>query len=238
MKNLLTISIVLLAFISYGQDTTYYDSNYKEVKSINQADHYQIIQKSPTNKKQVTTRKYYKSGKQQSECFSYKKEKHYKEWYENGQLHRADTTNRNGEYNGQVLTYWENGTLKRNDTFENGKLIKGFCYDKNGNEIKHFDYLIMPCFPGGQNMIPEYLASELKYPDICATNGIAGTAYVEFIINKEGLVSEIKLRDYIDCYLGNEAIRVASKMPRWSPGMIDGDPVRVKYTMPVEFKLQ
>ncbi len=238
MKNLLTITFVLLAFLSYGQDTTYYDSNHKEVKSINQADHYQIIMKSPTNKKQVTTKAYYKSGQQKYERFSYKREECYKEWYENGQLHRADTTNRNGEYNGQVLTYWENGTPKRNDTFENGKLIKGFCYNKSGNEIKHFDYLIMPCFPGGKNCMMQYLNSETKYPYRCEENGIQGTAYVEFVVNKDGLASEIKLKGAIDYYLGTEAIRVASSMPQWSPGLLDGDPIRVKYTMPVKFKLQ
>jgi TonB family protein len=238
MKNLLTITLVLFTFISYGQDTTYYDSNSKKARSLNGASYYEIIQKSPTNKKQVTTRTYYMSGQQKSECFTSKKGTCRKEWYENGQLHRADTTNSDGKYNGLVLTYWENAILKRNDTFENGNFTKGFCYDKNGKEIEHYDYEIMPCFPGGQRAMIQYLSSETRYPLQSAENGIEGTAYVEFVINKEGFATEFKLVNVIDYNLGIEALRVASNMPRWSPGMVDGDPVRVHFTMPVKFTIQ
>jgi protein TonB len=232
MKNLLTISIVLFAFISYGQDTTYYDSNNRWVKTQEQASYYQIIQKSGSMKS------VFKSGQVRSELNSDKNAFYYKEWYENGQLRRVDTTNLNGELTGHILSYWENGALKRNDIYEKNKLIKGDCFDINGNKIDHTNYLVKPIFQGGDKGIMRYLASETTYPQSSAENGIQGTAYVSFTITIDGCVSEIKLENKIDHDLGIEALRVVIKMPRWTPGLCEGEPVNVRYIMPVKFILQ
>lgn len=261
MKNLLTITLVLLAFISYGQDTTYYDSNSKRIKSLEQATYYEIIHKSATDTNQVTTKTFFQTGNRRSECFENKTAITYKEWYENGQLHRVDSTSKDklkgegiiywengkfhkisttskGKLNGQVLTYWQDGTIKRNDTYKNDTLIKGSCYDREGKEIKHFDYEIMPSFPGGENSMMRYLATTTQYPMQCAEAGIQGTIYIHFIINKEGRVSDVNAVIKVHPELDAEAIRVAKRMPKWIPGTVDGEPVAVPFTMPVKFVLQ
>ncbi|TCN68466.1 energy transducer TonB [Acetobacteroides hydrogenigenes] len=237
MKNLLTLTFALLSFVSYGQDTTYYDLKNRKVKSLNEAHYYSVSLKSDNNRQQ-NKKTYFKSSKIRSEKRSDKKASYYAEWYENGQLRRADTTNSKGDFNGQVLSYWENGVLKRNDFFKKGKLIKGSCYDKEGKEIEHYDYEVMPCFPGGKDMLMKYLASETKYPNICVERGIQGTVYVTFTINTEGYVSDIKIDKCVDPSLDAEALRVAYKMPKWNPGLFEGEPVNVQYTMPIKFSLQ
>jgi len=236
MKNLLTISIVLFAFISYGQDTTYFDSNSKKVKSLNESHYYQISSTTNGNKQQAL-KTFFKSGKVRSEYQPNKKANYYIEWYENGQLRRADTTNSKGEQIGRVLSFWENGAKKRVDIFEKGKLIKGSCYDINGNEIMHTDYQVKPCFPGGEKNMMQYIGQETRYPIKCVEQGIQGTALVNFIVGTDGQISEIGLEDDVDYDLGIEALRVAIKMPRWTPGLREGEPINVRYIMPVKFLL-
>ena len=237
MKTLLTLVFTLAAFISYGQDTTYFDLNHKKVKSSKEAYYFQIIQKSNSSKLNIV-KTFFKSGKIKSEYSQNKKVNCYTEWYENGQLRRADTTNSKGELNGQVLSYWENGVLKRNDFFKKGKLLKGNCYDKDGKEIDHFDYKVMPSFPGGENMMRKFLGSKANYPNKCAEQGIQGTVLISFTVNPDGVLSNFKLENSVDPSLDSEALRVASLMPQWSPGLIEGEPVNTRHTIPIDFRLR
>jgi len=97
--------------------------------------------------KQSGSKSFFISGKIRSEYKPAKKFNSIIEWYENGQIKRVDTSDTKGNINGTVLSYWENGVIKRNDFFKKGELIKGNCYDKDGNEVEHFDFEIMPSFP-------------------------------------------------------------------------------------------
>jgi TonB family protein len=83
----------------------------------------------------------------------------------------------------------------------------------------------------------EYLAKNLKYPRIAAENGVEGTVVVTFIVEKNGSISNINLVRDINGGCGQEAKRLISQMPKWIPGKQKGVPVRVKYTLPVKFKL-
>lgn len=96
----------------------------------------------------------------------------------------------------------------------------------------------MPKFPGGK--IEDYLAEKLQYPADEVKLGIQGTAYVSFIIEKDGSVSNVKLVRGISNgdNLNREAMRVLSEMPHWSPGEQDGHPVRVSFVVPIHFRLQ
>lgn len=96
----------------------------------------------------------------------------------------------------------------------------------------------MPKFPGGK--IDDYLAQKLQYPAEEARLGIQGTAYVSFIVERDGSVSSVKLVRGISSgeELNQEALRVLSEMPKWIPGNQDGHPVRVQYVVPIHFKLQ
>ena len=97
----------------------------------------------------------------------------------------------------------------------------------------------MPEFPGGQQALFKYIEEEKKYPIIAKENGIQGRVICQFVVNKDGsIVDVIAIRSSGEPSLDKEAIRVIKSMPKWKPGKQRGKPVRVKYTVPVNFRLQ
>ena len=97
----------------------------------------------------------------------------------------------------------------------------------------------MPEFPGGQQALFKYLAENVKYPVIAQENGIQGRVICQFVVNKDGsIVDVVAVRSSGESSLDKEAIRVIKSMPKWKPGKQRGKPVRVKYTVPVNFRLQ
>ena len=96
----------------------------------------------------------------------------------------------------------------------------------------------MPDFPGGQAALMQYLAKNIKYPTIAQENGTQGRVTVQFVVKKDGSIVDAKVLRGVDPYLDKEAVRVIMGMPKWKPGMQRGKPVRVKYTVPVMFRLQ
>lgn len=97
----------------------------------------------------------------------------------------------------------------------------------------------MPEFPGGQQALFKYLNENVKYPVIAQENGIQGRVICQFVVNKDGSIVDVEVvRSGGDPSLDKEAVRVIKSMPKWKPGKQRGKPVRVKYTVPVNFKLQ
>ena len=103
----------------------------------------------------------------------------------------------------------------------------------------------MPEFPnGGMAGLMQYLSKNIKYPTIAQENGTQGRVTVQFVVNRDGSIVDAKVVRSVDPYLDKEAlrvintIRVISIMPKWKPGMQRGKAVRVKYTVPVMFRLQ
>ena len=96
----------------------------------------------------------------------------------------------------------------------------------------------MPEFPGGMVECMKFLGRNIQYPKISQENGIQGRVIVTFVINKDGSITEAKIARSVDYYLDKEALRVVSLMPKWKPGKINGKAVRVKYTLPVMFRLE
>ena len=97
----------------------------------------------------------------------------------------------------------------------------------------------MPEFPGGGELaLRKYLAKAIVYPVIAQENGIQGKVFVNFVVNKDGSVSNVKVARGVDPSIDAEAVRVVSSMPKWKPGKQRGAPVRVSYTVPISFKLE
>ena len=106
-------------------------------------------------------------------------------------------------------------------------------------ETKVFDVVEeMPQFPGGQAALLEYLAKNIKYPVVAEENGIQGKVIVTFVVERDGSITDVKVVKSVDPSLDKEASRVVKSMPRWQPGKQNGSAVRVKYTVPVQFRLQ
>lgn len=96
----------------------------------------------------------------------------------------------------------------------------------------------MPSFPGGQGALMQYLNNNIKYPIVAQENGVQGRVIVSFVVERDGSISDVKVARSVDPSLDREAQRVVKSMPRWSPGKQNGSTVRVKYTVPVVFRLQ
>lgn len=97
----------------------------------------------------------------------------------------------------------------------------------------------MPEFPdGGIAGLMQFLSKNIKYPTIAQENGVQGRVSVQFVVNKDGSIVDATVLRGVDPYLDKEALRVIGTMPKWKPGMQRGKPVRVKYTVPVMFRLQ
>ncbi len=96
----------------------------------------------------------------------------------------------------------------------------------------------MPEFPGGMGECLKFLAKNIKYPTIAQENGVQGRVIVQFVVNQDGSIVDPVVVRSVDPYLDKEALRVIKMMPKWKPGKQRGKAVRVKYTVPVTFKLQ
>lgn len=96
----------------------------------------------------------------------------------------------------------------------------------------------MPEFPGGMGELMKWLSKNIKYPAIAQENGVQGRVVVQFVVNRDGSIVDPQVIKSVDPYLDKEALRVVKAMPKWSPGEQRGKPVRVKYTLPVMFRLQ
>ena len=97
---------------------------------------------------------------------------------------------------------------------------------------------VMPEYPGGSEALSKYLSESIKYPEEAEEKGIEGKVILTFIVEKDGSISEIEVVNPVNPLLDNEAVRVIKAMQGWTPGKQNGKTVRVKYTIPVTFKLQ
>lgn len=95
----------------------------------------------------------------------------------------------------------------------------------------------MPEFPGGQKAMYKYLGENIKYPQKAKENGIQGTVFISYVIEKDGSVSHAKILRGVEKSLDKEAIRVVTGMPKWKPGKQRGEAVRVQYNLPIKFTL-
>ena len=96
----------------------------------------------------------------------------------------------------------------------------------------------MPVFPGGAAAMMKFISENIQYPETAKENGIQGRAICQCVINKDGSITDVVVtRSTGDTSLDEEAIRVIESMPKWTPGMQRGQAVRVKYTLPINFRL-
>ena len=96
----------------------------------------------------------------------------------------------------------------------------------------------MPSFPGGDKARIRFLNENIEYPTMARESGIQGRVYVTFVVERNGMVTDVKILRGIGGGCDDEAIRVVKAMPKWIPGKQRGKPVRVQFTLPIKFTLQ
>ncbi len=94
-----------------------------------------------------------------------------------------------------------------------------------------------PTFPGGEQQLYKFIADNLRYPTVAQENGIEGRVIVQFVVQKDGSIGQVKIAKSVDPDLDKEAMRVVKKLPKFVPGKMNGQAVNVWYTLPVRFKL-
>ncbi len=137
---------------------------------------------------------------------------------------------------GKFTYYNTNGTITYYKTYKNDR------YEKVEIPKKELDEVLliseqMPEFPGGEVALRKFIAENLQYPKITQECDISGKVYVRFVVTKIGEVANIQIVRGVDELLDMEAIRVISTLPNFKPGMQNGKPVNVWYTVPVDFQL-
>jgi len=96
---------------------------------------------------------------------------------------------------------------------------------------------VEPTFPGGESAMMTWIQEHIEYPQLAVEMGEQGIVYVQFVVNKDGSIEKVKIMRGVSDALDDEAKRVVKRMPKWTPGEQAGKKVRVRYTLPIHFRL-
>lgn len=164
---------------------------------------------------------------------------------------RSEMNFTNGKRNGSFKIWNEEGKLVRQGTYKDNELEKEEKFEDNSPVPLVFKEVdVQPYFSGcetqpkeekkkcAETKMLQFIYSNIKYPPMARENGIQGTAYLTFVVEKDGSVTNIKTKRGIINEIQNECERVLRLMPKWEPGYQDGKPVRVIFNIPVKFKLE
>ncbi|MBT8318493.1 MAG: TonB family protein [Lutibacter sp.] len=240
MKKLtLILTFFFISNFAFGQDTIFLNDKYEEVESFKEAIYYKTIEKLENNK--IIERLYLKSEqiKTETEFKATEDDKRvyngfHKVWYDTGEL-RFVSFYENGKKNGDLLSYWKNGILKRKDNYKKGKLKKGDCWNENGEKVKYYDFEIHPSYIGGKQRMYQFIKRHMRYPILSKKYNIGGKVIVDFKIDITGKVIDAKIKQSVNEEIDREALRIINSMPNWKPGLQDGIPVKVRYRIPMIF---
>lgn len=238
MKNIFILLFLFSLSFATAQDTLYFDEDWNE-SHPQRASYFTIDERPGQNGADLTRKTYWINGQIKSER-SYTEKKEVltlegvqKTWYENGQLFYIENY-RKGKRDGELLAFWEDGTKRRHDFFKKGKLKSGKTWNQNGEEIEHFPVMIPAMFPGGQKALQAYLKENIPRNPEQPKNTLVRVK-VSIRINKDGAVEIIKVLEEAPHWYMAVTINALQNMPRWEPGEFMGEPVNVKYALPVTF---
>jgi TonB family protein len=127
------------------------------------------------------------------------------------------------------ITYTEN--------YKDGALVSGASMDKGGHSISYTKRGIPPEFKGGLEAFSNYLGRSINYPDDARQNNTQGRVILSFVVEKDGQVSNVQVVRAVSPSIDAEAVRIIKRSPRWLPGVQFGRPVRVMYSVPINFSL-
>ena len=138
-----------------------------------------------------------------------------------------------GYFHGNLKTYWENGTLRRDEIYEKDKLLNGKCFDTAGKDEYCEEYVKNPEFPGGDAEFSDFIHNEF-IKNIKGTERIPGTVLVTFCIGPDGVVKNVRILESVAPENDNAVLLVLSKMPKWKPCYKDGEATEVSMVLPFQ----
>jgi protein TonB len=209
------ITLLIFSFQGYSQklDTVFYGADWKEMSKAGSS-FYRILIKNPEGKFSVTD--YFKEGQVQM----------------TGTLKSLAPDVKDGEF----IWYYQNGKTQTVTTYEDDKVITSKSWDENGQDIVLNGILdVQPEYPGGIQKFYQYISSHFVYPKGFNPRP-KGIINLSFVINRDGRISDVTIVNSVHEILDAEAVRVLKTMPKWKPGMQNGEAVRVKYNIPLNMK--
>jgi TonB family protein len=160
---------------------------------------------------------------------------YYKAYDDDFKVIAAEGTIKDGKRDGIWL--FNDKTARRIETYVENKFVEGLTITPEGDSIKYTQKDIVPEFKGGSSAFTRFLEKNIKYPSIDRIRNIQGKVFASFVIEKDGTLAEIFVLRAPSETLGMEAMRVLHLSPPWSPGIQYGKPVRVQFTVPINFTL-
>lgn len=141
---------------------------------------------------------------------------------------------RNSEWKGNS----ENPKITFTETYNNGVLITGTAIGEDGKNVTYTQYReVPPQFKGGTQGFGRYLRNNINYPVYAREKNIQGKVILSFVVEKNGELTEVKVNKSVDPGIDAEAVRVLKQSPKWLPGTMFGKPVRVRYSVPIDFSM-
>ncbi len=260
MKYLIATLLIFTKVFLFAQthaDTIYLTENLYVTKSIDSSEYYKVIKKEnglyfvseyftqSDSIKMSGSFKDYERTIREGEFVFYEKgmissRANYKggilnglssNYYDSGELFY--TSNYINDISQDLLAYYKDGTLKRKEIHSEG--IKE-CYKPNGEKADFYEFMVPATYPnGGSTGMKKYIAENLRYPDEAVEKNIQGKVTINFLVSKTGEITTVKVKKSVHHLLDKEAIRVIKSMPKWNPGMLDGEAVDSYFTIPLNF---
>ncbi|MDU0370019.1 TonB family protein [Hymenobacter endophyticus] len=171
----------------------------------------------------------------------------YLEYFESGQM-RLQESYVQGKVQGQRLTYYPSGVLRRREQVLPDQPTTGECFGPDGQPIPYVPYQVMPAYPGGLDVLLRDVAMNTRYPAGALRAGVEGVVLIKFIVSKTGQLEDIQptplpaeTKPYLKrtyAYLQDAAVQSVRKLKPFTPGQLEGEPVAVYYTIPVTFRIK
>lgn len=173
-------------------------------------------------------------------------------YYESGQL-RLQESYMAGKWQGDLLTYYPDGALKRRDHYAPGQPVVGECFGPDGKPVSYYSYEIMPVYPegtGDAQAVVQAVMLRVRYPTEALRRGVGGVVKILFVVDKNGYVQHVRPDaetasatvplNLTGAYqaLQEAAMQAVRRLKPFTPGRQDGEPVPVSYTVPVTFRIQ
>jgi TonB family protein len=247
MKQLLLVlflAATTLSAIAQELTVTKYWTKNGDSTGKDNASNYSVITYTDASKEVYTTKYYTIEGRLQSEI-SYRDtgknwvyEGNYLTYHENGNL-KIKSGYIKSKLNGEVITWHANGKIKRKDVYELDSLITGQCYTAAGKDTAWFPFKISFSYGNGMQEVSYFIGRNIKYPKSAMKKEIQGEVRIQFVIQKDGSITNERIRKSVDEEIDKEAMRVFHLIPdRWHPALIDGEPARGYGILPIRFKLE
>ncbi len=160
-------------------------------------------------------------------------------YYPDGSIHFTKSY-KDGYLDGEFVQYYADGKLRRKEYYLKGRCTRGELYAEDGRELEHEPYQVMPQFPGGQNKFMDVVAQTLQYPKLAAQQKLEGNVLIRFFVDTDGKMKYPYIVKESYPELNEEAMRTFNEIAAaytWMPARRDGEVIRIKYTVPVVFKI-